>query len=412
MRDLADADRIRRFMRAIARAADSPGRVYFTGGATAVLHGWRASTIDIDVRLEPEQDSVLRAIAKLKDELSVNVELAAPIDFIPVPEGWGERSVFVAQEGPLTFLHFDLYAQALAKIERGHAQDLDDVRTMLDRGLVDRAGLRDYFERVKPLLYSTPPSIPAGSSAPSMPRSAEPRVLFARQPRRPRPRSGRRRWVRRTTRLLLLLFALPHLLLLVYRVVPPPLTSLMLIRLVEGQGLSKDWVGRDRIAPVLPEAAIAAEDNRFCGHHGVDWSAMQTALDEYRSEDRVRGASTITMQTVKNLVLWPGRDPVRKALEIYFAYYVELIWPKRRIMEVYLNVAEWGPGLYGAEAASRRYFDKPARQLTTRDASLLAAVLPSPQRWRPDRPTAYIENRAETIEQRRAQLGPLLACAR
>ncbi len=209
----------------------------------------------------------------------------------------------------------------------------------------------------------------------------------------------------------MLLFALPHVLLLAYRVVPPPLTTLMLIRLVERQGLSKEWVGRDRIAPALAEAAIAAEDNRFCEHHGVDWTAMQSALDEYRSEDRVRGASTITMQTVKNLVLWPGRDPIRKALEIYFAYYVELIWPKRRIMEVYLNVAEWGSGLYGAEAASRRYFGTPARQLTAREAALLAAVLPNPRRWRPDRPTPYIEARAETIERGRAQLGPLLACA-
>jgi uncharacterized nucleotidyltransferase DUF6036 len=156
MRELADANRIRHFMHAVAGAADRPGRVYFTGGATAVLHGWRASTIDIDVRLEPEQDAVLRAIARLKDELSINVELAAPIDFIPVPEGWGERSVFVAQEGPLTFFHFDLYAQALAKIERGHSQDLADVRTMLDRGLVDRARLRDYFQRIKPLLYKYP----------------------------------------------------------------------------------------------------------------------------------------------------------------------------------------------------------------------------------------------------------------
>ncbi len=156
MRDLADAGRIRDFMRAIARAADRPGRVYFTGGATAVLHGWRASTIDIDVRLDPEQDAVLRAISTLKDDLSINVELAAPIDFIPVPEGWGARSVFVAQEGPLTFFHFDLYAQALAKIERGHAQDLEDVQTMLDRGLVERARLRDYFERIKPLLYKYP----------------------------------------------------------------------------------------------------------------------------------------------------------------------------------------------------------------------------------------------------------------
>lgn len=148
-------------MRAIGRAATQPGRVYLTGGATAVLHGWRDATIDVDIKLEPEQDAVLRAIAALKDELSLNVELAAPIDFIPAPEGWQERSVFVSQEGPLAFYHFDLYSQALAKIERGHAQDLEDVRTMLESGLVDAGRLREYFERIKPLLYKYPAVDPA-----------------------------------------------------------------------------------------------------------------------------------------------------------------------------------------------------------------------------------------------------------
>jgi len=156
MRELADADRIRRFMRAIGRAATGPGRVYFTGGATAVLQGWRDTTIDVDVKLEPEQDAVLRAIAALKDELSLNVELAAPTDFIPAPEGWVERSIFAGQEGPLAFYHFDPYSQALAKIERGHAQDLEDVQTMLATGLVEPARLREYFHDIKPLLYRYP----------------------------------------------------------------------------------------------------------------------------------------------------------------------------------------------------------------------------------------------------------------
>jgi hypothetical protein len=130
--------------------------VYFTGGATAVLTGWRDTTIDVDIKLDPEQDAVLRAIASLKDELSLNVELAAPVDFIPVPDGWADRSVFVGQEGPLSFYHFDLYSQALAKIERGHAQDLEDVRTMLARRLIEPGRLREYFERIKPLLYRYP----------------------------------------------------------------------------------------------------------------------------------------------------------------------------------------------------------------------------------------------------------------
>jgi monofunctional glycosyltransferase len=227
--------------------------------------------------------------------------------------------------------------------------------------------------------------------------------------------AGRRRlrgWVRRALWTLVVLVALPHLLLLLYRLLPPPVTPLMVMRLTEGAGLSKDWVSLDAIAPSLAEAVIAAEDNRFCVHRGVDWTEMQAAVGEYRESDRVRGASTITMQTVKNLVLWPGRDVIRKGIEIYLAHYVELLWPKRRILEVYLNVAEWGPGLYGAEAAAQRYFGKAAARLSATESALLAATLPNPRRWRPDRPTEYISGRAASIRRRTEQLGPLLDCAR
>ena len=189
-----------------------------------------------------------------------------------------------------------------------------------------------------------------------------------------------RRWRRRLLLALVALVALPHLLLLVYRVVPPPATPLMVLRLTDGTGFDRDWVRLDRISPELARAVVAAEDNRFCAHGGVDWQEMQSALDEYRSDDRVRGASTITMQTVKNLVLWPGRDVLRKGIEVYLANYLEVIWPKHRIIEVYLNVAEWGPGIYGAEAAANRYFGKPARQLTRRDVPLGAAVHCAPTR--------------------------------
>lgn len=161
MRGLADEARIRRFMRELGRAARRPGRVYFTGGATAVLSGWRASTIDIDLKLVPEDDLLLRAIPDLKESLQVNVELAAPIDFIPVPDGWEDRSRFVAQEGSLSFYDFDLTAQALSKIERGHAQDLTDVREMIQRGLVEPATLRATFAGIEPQLYRYPAIDPA-----------------------------------------------------------------------------------------------------------------------------------------------------------------------------------------------------------------------------------------------------------
>jgi hypothetical protein len=156
MRALADAERIRRFMRALGAEAVEDGAVYFTGGATAVLLGWRASTLDVDILLIPEQESVLRAVPRLKNDLQVNVELASPRDFIPVPAGWEDRSIFAAREGRLSFYHFDPYAQALAKIERGHAQDLEDVHALVERGLVDPSRALAYLDEVESELYRYP----------------------------------------------------------------------------------------------------------------------------------------------------------------------------------------------------------------------------------------------------------------
>jgi hypothetical protein len=161
MRELANAERIRSFMRAFGRAAAMPGRVLFTGGATAVLLGWRESTIDVDIKLVPDQDALLRSIPALKESLHLNVELASPDDFIPVRDGWLDRSPFIGQEGRLTFQHFELVAQALAKIERGHAQDLADVRTMLERGLVSAGQILDEFRAIEGQLYRYPAVDPA-----------------------------------------------------------------------------------------------------------------------------------------------------------------------------------------------------------------------------------------------------------
>jgi hypothetical protein len=165
MREAADLNRIQRFMRALGAEARADTRIYFTGGATAVLHGWRASTLDVDLKIVPERDEVFRAIPALKERLRLNVELASPADFIPVRNGWEERSPFVAREGRASFHHFDLYAQALAKIERGHAQDLQDVRLMLDRGVVAHDGLLEYFDAIAPELYRYPALDPAAFRA-------------------------------------------------------------------------------------------------------------------------------------------------------------------------------------------------------------------------------------------------------
>lgn len=156
MRELADAERIRRFMRALGVAAETDGAGYLTGGATAVLLGWRTTTIDVDIAFVPESDALLRALPQIKDELRINVELASPADFIPVPAGWEDRSLFAGREGRLSFYHFDLYSQALAKLERAHAQDLLDVQAMVEAGLVDPAQALAYFEEIEPALYRYP----------------------------------------------------------------------------------------------------------------------------------------------------------------------------------------------------------------------------------------------------------------
>jgi hypothetical protein len=161
MRRPVDAERIRRFMRELGDEAEKDVRLYFTGGATAVLYGWRPSTVDVDVKLEPESDRLFRALPRIKEKLEINVELASPDQFIPELPGWQERSVFIAREGRLSFYHYDFYAQALSKIQRGHSRDLTDVRQMIDRGLVDREELRRQFEEIEPRLYRYPAIDPA-----------------------------------------------------------------------------------------------------------------------------------------------------------------------------------------------------------------------------------------------------------
>lgn len=187
-----------------------------------------------------------------------------------------------------------------------------------------------------------------------------------------------------------------------YREVPPPVTLLMLIRGVEGYGIAKEWLSLAQISPHLVRAVIASEDAKFCDHHGFDWDAIGEAWRRYRQgAGRLRGASTISMQTAKNVFLWPGRDWPRKGLEAYFTVLIELAWGKRRIIETYLNVVEWGPGIYGAEAASQFHFHKPAGALTADEAARLAAVLPDPLKWSASHPDRYVAERAASI---RAQM--------
>ena len=201
-------------------------------------------------------------------------------------------------------------------------------------------------------------------------------------------------------------------LLFLYRWVDPPLTPLMLLRYPEVGHIDRQWMPLSAISRELQHAVIASEDNRFCSHHGIDWDAVSEAVDEYNSDGRLRGASTITMQVARNLFLWPGGGFIRKGIEAPLALAIDAVWPKRRILEIYLNIAEWGDGLYGAEAASHAYFHIHAAQLTRHDAGLLAAVLPNPRRWSPAHPTRYIADRATNIAARIDKLEGYFDCLR
>ena len=213
----------------------------------------------------------------------------------------------------------------------------------------------------------------------------------------PPRRSLPRRLARLAARILGLFLLISVIWAAIYTILPVPLTPLMVIRLVEGYGFSKDWVSYEQISPNLARAAIASEDSGFCAHHGFEWEAIQNAWDRNQRSRRIRGGSTISNQAAKNAFLWPDRTYVRKGLEYYFTVLIEVLWGKKRILEVYLNVVEFGPGIYGAEAASQTYFKKPASALSRREAALLVSVLPSPLKWSVARPGPYVQSRTATI---------------
>ena len=222
----------------------------------------------------------------------------------------------------------------------------------------------------------------------------------------------RKRFRTTAIKIAIALIMMPFLIIVTYRFVPPPITPLMVIRLVEGVGWDYRWTPLKRLSPHLARAVLAAEDSRFCSHHGFDVEAISDELDDWMQGERPRGASTVSQQTAKNILLWPGRDLVRKAIEAWLTPQLELTWSKRRILEVYLNVIEMGPGIYGAEAASQRFFGKSAAALSPREAALIAAVLPNPRAASPARPSAYIARRSARIAARAEIMDDYLDCLR
>jgi monofunctional biosynthetic peptidoglycan transglycosylase len=196
-------------------------------------------------------------------------------------------------------------------------------------------------------------------------------------------------------------------LLVLYRFVPP-VSTLMLARWTTLRSVERIWTPLGRISPNLPAAVIMSEDGGFCRNHGVDFGALKEAIE--LPDARARGASTIHMQTVKNLFLWPARSVLRKGLEIPMALMINFVWPKRRVIEIYLNIVEWGDGIFGAEAAARHYFKKGAADLTPREAALLAAALPNPLKRNPAAPTGLQSRIAAIVSARVRNAGDKLDC--
>ena len=216
-------------------------------------------------------------------------------------------------------------------------------------------------------------------------------------------------WLVWLKRMVVVVVLWPLLSTLVYALVPVPITNVMIFRLIGGQGLHKSWTSMDNISPLLPRAIIASEDQRFCSHHGVDWTEFQDAVDNGLKAPS-RGASTIPMQVAKNIYLWEGHSIIRKGLEVPLAIYMDTVLRKRRMMEIYLNIAEWAPGVYGAEAAAQYHFGKSAEHLSAREAALLAASLPNPLKRNAGHPSVALRLIAAHIQNKMEAMGPYLAC--
>jgi monofunctional biosynthetic peptidoglycan transglycosylase len=226
-----------------------------------------------------------------------------------------------------------------------------------------------------------------------------------------RTRGSAGRWLRRAVIAAAVVAALPFALTLVYAVPGVrPVSLLMVGDLLTLRGYDRQWVPLDDMGSALPHSVMMSEDGQFCSHFGIDLGELNAVLEDAIAGEPSRGASTIPMQTVKNLYLWHGRSYIRKVLELPLAVYFDAVLPKRRIMEIYLNIAEWGPNIYGAEAAARHHFGRSARDLTARQAALLAVTLPSPATRNPAAPGPAMQRTAAVVQRRAAQAGDYVGC--
>ena len=245
-----------------------------------------------------------------------------------------------------------------------------------------------------------------------MARENSSETFRASQPPGKPPRRGIwRRLVSWVLLTVILAVGLPYLLIPLYALPQiRPVSTLMLGEMISGRAYERQWVGFDDIAPVLVQSVMMSEDGQFCAHSGIDWEALNLVIDDALEGEATRGASTIAMQTAKNLFLPSARSVLRKALEIPLAMWMDVAWSKRRLMEIYLNIAEWAPGIYGVEAAAQAYFGVPAAELSAGQSALLAVTLPNPIKRNAANPSRGMQKLARVIEQRARQSGAYIKC--
>lgn len=212
---------------------------------------------------------------------------------------------------------------------------------------------------------------------------------------------------RKTKRIIFIIFFLQLLYIILLRWVDPPITMTQLVSWISGNGLKRDYVNGDNISSNAKLAVISSEDQLFPDHEGFDWKSIKKAMDyNKRKPNRIRGASTISQQVAKNVFLWQGRSWFRKGLEVYFTFMIEVLWGKKRILDVYLNTIEMGDGIFGIEAAAETYFNKPAKNLSRQEAAMIAACLPNPKRYKVKPLSSYVALRSQWVLQQMSFLEP------
>ncbi|SFV36785.1 monofunctional biosynthetic peptidoglycan transglycosylase [Hyphomicrobium facile] len=357
----------------------------------------------------------------LPSEPAVEPELFAPEPQRPAvlpPAGSGE-AIVAAPEDVFSAIDAEVSSRSFSKAEQVSSEILEkaEVEQPVDPFVV---ALPDGSERaneflgqtipqrmLEPRLWAPPP--PPAFDGLTVDRSMRPDLApdlaqVEKQSPAPRISAGRGSLIKRGLKLLSLLalawLVIVLLLIVTYRFINPPASALMLQQWLTGQSISQKWVAIEDMSPNIVRAVLLSEDGRFCQHSGIDFEALEDAVERAGGGAAARGASTISMQVVKNMFLWPSKSYLRKAIELPLTYVMELVWPKHRVMEVYLNIAEWGPGIFGVEAASQYHFRKSAKSLSERDAARLAVALPNPLTRNAGKPGPGLQRLANAIQVR------------